>query len=133
MALKLQSVHGRINENGTRHVRQALLTGETVQRADVLAIITELVQARGELARAKSEVSRVQSVLSTLEREHLEARVTAWNEGWIAGTDALVSGLDPESRILAIVEAQGFNANPYQALLDAPVIEDLPEPIVGEH
>ncbi len=48
MALKLQSRDGRITPTGIRAVRQAVLTGENVHRADVLAIITAYVDARRE-------------------------------------------------------------------------------------
>lgn len=52
--LTMQSSNGRINANGIRHVRQAVMTGEQVQRADVLAIITEVTELRRRLEEARS-------------------------------------------------------------------------------
>lgn len=54
--LTLQSDNGRINANGIRHVRQAVITGEQVQRADVLAIINELVELRRRAAGRVADV-----------------------------------------------------------------------------
>lgn len=54
--LAMQSVDGRITANGVRHVRQAVITGEQVQRADVLAIINELVELRRRTAERVADV-----------------------------------------------------------------------------
>lgn len=54
--LTLQSADGRITANGVRVVRQAVLTGEQVQRADVLAIINELVELRRRAAERVADV-----------------------------------------------------------------------------
>lgn len=130
--LKLQSADGRINANGTRHVRQAILTGEIVQRADVLAVINELVMARMVLDRLEVAHARVTGVLATLERDALVAKADAYSEGWHDGTEAMVRGRSPEERILGLLDAQGSEENPYLAQLDAPVVEDVPGGISGE-
>lgn len=53
-ALPMQSRDGRISAAGLRRVRQAVMAGDHVQRADVLAVITELVEARRQLADRKT-------------------------------------------------------------------------------
>lgn len=126
MALRTQAVDGRLTENGIRHLRQYVATGHQVSRDDVLALISQ----HFELV---AEVARLQGVLAPFERDHLADKAGAWTEGWIAGTDAMMRGFTPEERLLTLAEAAGYEENPYAAQLDAPVVEDLPEPIGGAH